>query len=254
MSQLLLAYWISTGIGFVFIVGSAFLGHFHGSEELEAQGDPGDVDAGSGDPGDVDASAGDPGDVDGGDPGDVDAGDQNSPNQMVKDATSGAIANNKHNNRGLHIYLKLVGFFSPIKLSLLFFFTGVVGVMTLLLFPGLGNWSLLPAGVLGYVISKLLLNVLSMAVTKLHTSTNFKQESLIGTVGVLTLSIKPGSLGEVLIPTRGSRHSAPARALDPNASIANNDKVIVSDFREGIFYVEKAPKELDLDYSKGAAK
>jgi membrane protein implicated in regulation of membrane protease activity len=172
---------------------------------------------------------------------------------LLKDATSGAIAN-KHNNRGLHIYLKLVGFFSPTKLSLLFFFTGVVGVVTSLLFPWLGNWTLLPASVLGYVISKLLLNVLSMAVTKLHTSTNFKQESLIGTVGVLTLSIKPGSLGEVLIATRGSRHSAPAKAVDPSSSIANSERVIVADFRDGIFYVEKAPAELDLDYTKNAAK
>ncbi|MBX9690633.1 MAG: hypothetical protein K2X27_28215 [Candidatus Obscuribacterales bacterium] len=243
MTELLTAYWVSAGLGFIYIVGSAALGHLHGSEEVHGGhdsgdgGDPGDVD--SGDPGDVDS--GGPDDVDGGDPGDVDGSSQAQAHRVGQQQN---ILVAKSPELSETWYFKTISFLSPTKISLYLFFIGAIGVTTLTLLPALGYFSLIPALIVGYAIGRAILNVFGLFVSKLNASTNFKQESLVGSVGDLILSIDPGQIGEVVVSTRGSRHSAPARARKSDLTIKRNSKVIICDFQDGVFLVE--PVEEDL--------
>ena len=257
--HLLITYWVCAGVGFIYIVGSAALGHLHGSEEMEVDGDADfDGDGGNGgDPGDVDG--GDPGDVDGGDPGgdsgdvdgDNDPGDVDSNSQhqhggrptAYEQAAAGTMQRNRL-ARSESLFFKILGIFSPTKLAMYLFFFGAVGVCTLAIFPFLGFISLLPAIIFGYGIGRILLNALSRLFSSFNSSTNFKQESLIGAQADLILSIEPGTLGEITVSTRGSRHTAAARAKDPDMAIKNLSKVIICDRQDGVFIVEPVQEEI----------
>lgn len=250
MPHLLIYYWVAAGLGFTYIVGSAALGHLHGAEHGGAEhdgGDPGDVsgDSDGGDPGDLsgDADGGDPGDVsgdaDGGDPGDVNAG------KIVHQGTNASrvIPVSRSKKYSQAWYFKALSLLSPTKLSVYLFFIGSIGVLTLHLFPFLGSMSLIPAVVLGLGFGRILLNVLGKFASSLHSSTNFKQDSLIGSVGELILSIEPGKIGEVVISTKGSRHNARAKSKDPGKSIKSLSKVIICDVQDGVFLVEPETEE-----------
>ncbi len=237
MSQLMLVYWISAGLGFLYIVGSAAMGHLHGSEDVEGDtsGDPGDVDADGGDPGDVNA--------DGGDPGDVNADGQHHQHALAATQAGAMARRQKQRNLKNELYFKVLGVLSPTKLTIFLFFFGATGIVIMQFFPMLGQFSLIPSAIIGYLIGQLLLNSLSKMVSGLHSSTNFKQESLIGSVGDLILSIEPGSLGEIVISTKGARHHAPARAKDPNLAIKQFSKVIICDHKDGVFLIEPVVDE-----------
>lgn len=250
MNHILISYWACAGLGFIYIVGMAALGHLHGSEEMEHSGeDPGDVDASAssdadaGDPGDVNADidSGDPGDVDtdmdGGDPGDVDSntGRTHHHNQANIVAVS-----RKRTYRIDAWYFKLLGILSPTKLAIFLFFFGSTGVMMIQLLPALGLLTIIPSALSGWLISKIVLGVMGNFVSRLHSSTNFKQESLVGTVAKLNLSIQPGSLGEITFTTPGGRYNGRARAKNKEQAISNFSKVIICDIENGVYVVEPA--------------
>lgn len=231
MNHLLITYWVCTGLGFLYIVGGAVLGHLDGAEDMDGEGaDPGDVDAG--DPGDVDA--------DGGDPGDVDGAEHHGSRPVIFEHTAAGTIQKTRFVRNETLFLKVLGLFSPTKISMFLFFFGAFGIVFLNLMPQLGFLTLLPAIVLGYGFGRILLNLFSAFVSRLHSSTNFKQESLIGEQAVLTLSIEPGSLGEVMVAKRGA---SPARAKDPSIAIKNRSKVIICDRKDGVFIVEPLKDE-----------
>lgn len=253
MNQLLILYWACAGLGFTYIVGSAMLGHLEGEDSGEAE-----MDADGGDPGDVstdgsaEADGGDPGDVDmeGGTPSDANADGASSSHHhggrtgMIQEATAAGTVE-KRKSHSMSWYFKALSLFSPTKLAIFIFFFGAVGVSILQVFPGLGHITLIPSALLGYALGRILLNVLSKFVSSLHSSTNFKQESLVGTVGELIISIEPGQTGEVVISTRGARHNAPAKAKNPEQSIEKLSKVIVCDHANGVFLVEPLKEEID---------
>lgn len=261
MSQLEIYYWISTVIGFVYIVGSALLGHLHGGDHGGVHGhahgahgfgdgaDPGDVTVpGAGDPGDVDVSS-----AHGADPGDLDTSPQHhhgshsaalSDRIASEEQLGAATARTRRSQSAETFYWKVVSALSPTKLSLILFFAGAIGLLTLRAFPWLGFFTLIPATLLGYFLARILLNVLNAFVSRLHASTNFREDSLVGTVGELVLSIEPGKTGEVILAGRSGRHSAPARAQNTDLEIKKLSKVIVVDCKDGVFYVEPMTEEI----------
>ena len=247
MSQIEIGYWISTTIGFVYIVGSALLGHLHTGDHGIPHGHHD-----GGDPGDVTMHGdADPGDVNMHDPGDVHSNTHHSAHssaladQIAQEGQLGAAkARTRRYDSGETFYWKVVSFLSPTKLSLIAFFTGAAGLFILKAFPGLGILSLLPALPIGYLLARILLNILNSFVSRLHASTNFSQDSLVGTVGELVLSIEPGKTGEVVLISKSGRHSAPARSNSSDQEIKKLSKVIVVDCREGVFYVEPMTDDL----------
>lgn len=134
------------------------------------------------------------------------------------------------------LYLKILDVLSPTKLSFFLFLFGAIGTVSLKFLPGF--LSLAPALIIGWVLANLFFNILGTVLSKLGSSTNFKKESLIGSIGSLTLSIQDGSVGEVLLDTHNSRYSSAARTRNKDQSIKKLAKVIVVDIQDGIFIVE----------------
>lgn len=243
MSQLEIGYWIATVVGFVYIVGSALLGHLHGGDHGGVHGHSDHSFSDGGDPGDV-TMHGD------GDPGDVDTSTHHhgSHSSAIADRLAGeeqlgaAQARTRRGQSAETIYWKIVSALSPTKLSLILFFAGCVGLLTLKNLPWLGYFTLIPAFGVGYILARILLNMLNAFVSRLHASTNFGKDSLIGTIGELVLSIEPGKTGEVILAGKSGRHSAPARSENVELEIKKLSKVIVVDCRDGVFYVEPMPE------------
>ena len=230
MAQLDFVYWVSTCLGFIYIVGSALMGHIHGGH--------GDDGGDGGDPGDV--GDGDGSGAGGDDPGDIDVSSSSNHNDALRGAGGAQnFQGSSHaSSKPEQFYFSILSLLSPTKVALFLFFAGAIGVLTIHSFPWLGNFSLIPAAVLGYFLARIVLNALNYFVSKMDSSTNFKKESLIGTTGQLVLSIEAGKTGEISVANKGGRHNAPARAAKEDQEIKNLSKVIVVDCRDGIFYVE----------------
>ncbi len=236
MNHILISYWACAGLGFLYIVGMAAIGHLHGTEDFDTEGgDPGDVDA----PASANGEGGDPGDVDidtdGGDPGDVDA---NSGRAHFHNQTNILAVEKKRTARNDGWYFKALGILSPTKLAMFLFFFGATGVMTIQLAPTLGLLTIIPSAMAGWLISKIILAVMGNFVSRLHSSTNFRQDSLVGTEAKLNLSIEPGTLGEITFTTKGGRYNGPARAKNKELAISNLRKVIICDIENGVYVVE----------------
>lgn len=101
-----------------------------------------------------------------------------------------------------------------------------------------GFLSLAPAAVLGWFLSNAFFNVLGTFLMRIGSSTNFSKDSLIGSIGQLTLSIDNGGLGEALITKSGSRHSGPAKPYKEGESIPKMAKIIIVDIKDGVFLVQ----------------
>lgn len=133
-------------------------------------------------------------------------------------------------------YLKVLDILNPTKLAFFAVMFGAVGFISIKLLPG--YLSLIPAILVGGLFANLFFNLMGMFVSRLHSSTNFKKESLIGAIGELSLSIESGGIGEVVVRTGNSRYNFPAKPAIAEQSIKKLAKVIVVDIKDGMFYVE----------------
>ncbi len=134
------------------------------------------------------------------------------------------------------LYLKILDVLSPTKWSFFLFIFGAIGIISLRFLPA--TLSLVPATLGAWVLANLFFGIMSTILSKMNSSTNFRKEQLIGSLGELTLSIEDGGMGEVLINTGNSRLSNAAKAFKPGTTIKKLTKVIIVDYKDSIFYVE----------------
>ena len=121
------------------------------------------------------------------------------------------------------------------------FLFGFIGYFTQSILPG--YLSLAPAVILGWICANAFFNILGTFLLRIGTSTNFTKQSQIGAIGELTLSIDDGGLGEVMISSKGSRYSSPARPYRKGQTINKLAKVVIVDIKDGIFLVEPFEEE-----------
>ena len=134
------------------------------------------------------------------------------------------------------VYLKILDVLNPTKLAFFAFMFGAIGFVAGKFLPG--YLSLAPAVVLGWLLANLFFYLMSSVMSRLHSSTNFKKESLIGATGELSLSIESGGIGEIVVRTGNSRYNFPVRSANAEQSIKKLAKVIIVDIKDGIFFVE----------------
>lgn len=213
-------YIASCGIGFLYIIGTAVLGHFHeGESDMHADGAHGhhatsDHSHDSHDHHDETAN-------------------RHDLSTTAQQAKIVRLDRDRQN-----FYFLLLRLFSPLRLSLFLFFFGASGILALQILPALSFISLIPAIVIAVLFTNFLFSAMSAILSRLNSSTNFQDQNLIGTVGELTLSVGPTSTGEITISGKNGRHSGPAKPFKDGQEIKKLSKVIVSDYRDGIFYVE----------------
>jgi len=67
---------------------------------------------------------------------------------------------------------------------------------------------------------------------------------MVGVLGRLSISIRPGGTGEIIYSQEGTRHVAGARS-EENIAIAKGSEVIVTRYEKGIAYVRPWQDELE---------
>ncbi|MBX9720990.1 MAG: hypothetical protein K2X81_06335 [Candidatus Obscuribacterales bacterium] len=262
-------YYISTGLGFIYIIASSLMGSFHSHGGSGHGGTHGGGHAGAGhaSAGHAASSSGHSGAHAGHGAGSHAAGHGVASHGIAHgggargpghssahhSSTNAAQQGNGSNNEVQNLlsqsttivqkktevpalYLKILDVLSPTKWSFFLFTFGAIGIISMRFLPA--ALSLLPATIGAWVLANLFFGIMSTVLSKMNSSTNFRKEQLIGSLGELTLSIEEGGMGEVLINTGNSRLSNAAKAFKPGTTIKKLTKVIIVDYKDSIFYVE----------------
>lgn len=141
----------------------------------------------------------------------------------------------------LAVFLTLI---NPTTLSAFCVWFGVFGLFAWRLLPFLPVTFTLPiaiaAGLLG---TKLTLYLMGAVVNRMFSSASFQQDTLIGAEAEVTVSIDAIRTGEITCLARGPRYSLSARSLRPEDTFKRGARVIISDIRSDIAYVERWPED-----------
>ena len=77
-------------------------------------------------------------------------------------------------------------------------------------------------------------------------TTSFNKRDLIGFVGKASINISDKSLGEIVYSYNGQKLSSPAKAKSANDAIKKGDKVMVVDYKDNHYIVEKVNEIADF--------
>lgn len=237
-------YLVSGCIGFVYIVGTAVMGQLGGdSDDGGADGDDGGIDgpdggsADGGNDGGIDGpDGGDDGGIDG--PDGADDGCDGSVTKAGHSAVHTAVGPYRRSDGVFYALLKI---FSPMRIALMLFMFGACGIILSRTLPMLGGFSAIPVAVIAFEFSNRVLRLLGRFVRKMERSDAHRKEDAIGATGTLTVPITDGGVGEVAFVLSGMRINGPARAASSTpADLRKSSRVIISDFRDGVYFVEAA--------------
>jgi membrane protein implicated in regulation of membrane protease activity len=127
---------------------------------------------------------------------------------------------------------------SPFSLSVFLAFFGITGLFIYFFMPSLGFWTMPPAVIISFVITRQVLFALSWMVAKMQVSSEAKMEDIIGQIATVCLSIEPGHTGEVTYVVGANLYNSPAKAADNKSQYKKGSKVIICELRDNIVYVE----------------
>lgn len=247
-------YMVSTGIGFCYVAWGFFAGHIgdgdaghgghHGVGEHHGIGDGGHH--GYGDAGDAPDMGGDSPDLGGDAPdmggghgshghGDGDAPDMNTAARTSAQAVRSSAAYSAKKTPNIVSFLLRI--LSPMTIATFAFWFGMAGLVGTLVVH-LPDWLvLLPALVLGYVGMKMTQTAMNVAIAKMRVSSNFSEQQIIGKIAQVSISIPEDKMGEIVYLVGKGRQTAPARTK-PGTKLSKDSEVIITDVRDGVFYVE----------------
>lgn len=222
-------YLVSGFIGFVYIVGTAVAGQLGGdSDDGGGDGDDGGIDGPDG--------GADDGGIDG--PDGADDGGDGCSTKIGQSALHTAAGPYRRSYGVLYALLKIL---SPMRIALMLFMFGASGIILSRTLPMLGGFSVIPAAVIAFELSNRVLSLLGRFVRKMERSDAHRKEDAIGAAGTLTVPITDGGVGEVAFVQSGMRINAPARAASSSSGeLRKSSRVVISDFRDGVYFVEAA--------------
>lgn len=140
--------------------------------------------------------------------------------------------------RGPNVVGFLLKILSPMTIAMFLFYFGMTGVFItrILHLPDL--LALLPAIICGYFGMKLTQAGMAWLISRMRTSSNFSETQIIGQIAQVSVSIPADKMGEIVFLVGKSRQNAPARAAQPGVRLSKETEVIITDVRDGVFYVE----------------
>ncbi|HEY9790473.1 MAG TPA: hypothetical protein V6D22_08745 [Candidatus Obscuribacterales bacterium] len=143
----------------------------------------------------------------------------------------------------------LITLFNPSTVAAFAAWFGACGLFAWRLFPALPvEYTLVIAVVAGLLGTKFILHMMSTMSSRMYSSASFSKDSLIGYEAEVTVSLQAGRTGEIACIARGPSYTISARCLLPEGSFKRGDRVIISDIRDDIAYVERWPEDvLPLD-------
>jgi len=132
----------------------------------------------------------------------------------------------------------LLSVLSPTTIAIFCTLFGMSGLVILKLAPFLGLLTMVPAAVMGTFLTSLMLRLFNWLLSKSDASSAMELDELIGQQAQINTPIKDGRTGEVICEFGSKRYNYPAKAMIPDQDFHSGAKVIISDIRDGVLYVE----------------
>lgn len=128
--------------------------------------------------------------------------------------------------------------FNPMTIAVFLAFFGISGIFSLKIFPTLGIFSLIPAALVGLLITGQVIRAMGWMIRQMHVTSQPDTADFIGQRADVTVPIESGEVGEVVFVVGLSRYNKSARAVNPEAHFEQGSKVIISDVENNVVLVE----------------
>lgn len=132
----------------------------------------------------------------------------------------------------------LLTIFSPMTIAVFLAFFGISGLLLAKLLPFPGPLTVAPAIIISLLITGQVLRLLRWMVFKMNVSSVVRVNQLIGHPAEVLIPIQKGRVGEVTYVSGSTRLQAPARPARPDMEFKRGAKVMISDIKDGVVYVE----------------
>jgi len=132
------------------------------------------------------------------------------------------------------ILLRIMSWISPASMAIFLAFFGITGMAIF----KLGALSLVPAIAVGLIMRNVTMMLLRWFIRQSHVSTTSRVEECIGTSAEVCVSIQPGRTGEITYVLGSKRYNMPAKSNAPESVYKRGARVMISDVRDGVVFVE----------------
>lgn len=175
------------------------------------------------------------------------SGDEPAGKALSDSAKLAAVGPHGRKRSSMDIYIWFLRFFSPLRLALLLFFYGVIGFLISRHLPLLGQFSQIIAISSAFIITAVLQNIMSWLLSYGEVSKTFEKQDLIGYPAEIALPVQEGQTGEITYTVGGVKYTGPARAADNQLNLPRFTKVMISDYKDFVFYVKPWGEDIWLD-------
>jgi membrane protein implicated in regulation of membrane protease activity len=128
--------------------------------------------------------------------------------------------------------------FNPMMLAVFLFYFGLTGLILHFQLPMLGAIGLVPAVIVGFIATRVLSLVIHFLFAKTENSSLAIVDELIGTAATVTVPVAQGKVGEITYIAQSKRFTAPAKALVPASEFRKGSKVMISEIKDNVMYIE----------------
>ncbi|HEY9867777.1 MAG TPA: hypothetical protein V6D08_01100 [Candidatus Obscuribacterales bacterium] len=132
----------------------------------------------------------------------------------------------------------LLTILSPMTIAVFLAFFGISGLLLAKLLPFLGPLTVPPAIIISLLITGQVLSLLRWMMFKMNVSSVVRVNELIGHPAEVLIPIQKGRVGEVTYVSGSTRLQAPAKPARPDMEFKRGAKVMISDIKDGVVYVE----------------
>lgn len=132
------------------------------------------------------------------------------------------------------VLLRIMSWISPASMAIFLAFFGLTGMAIY----KLGIITLIPAIAVGLIMRNVMMFMLRWFVSQSHVSTTSRVEECIGQSAEVCVLIQPGRTGEVTYVLGSKRYNMPAKSNSADSVYKRGAKVIISDVREGVVFVD----------------
>ncbi|MBC7999173.1 MAG: hypothetical protein IAF58_14585, partial [Leptolyngbya sp.] len=139
-----------------------------------------------------------------------------------------------HTRQKTSLLMLFMSWASPTSMAIFLGFFGVTGMAIY----KLGLISLIPAILAGFIMRNVTMMMLRWFVQHSHVSTTTRVEEAIGYEALVCVSIQPGKTGEITYVLGSKRYNMPAKSETADHEFKRGSKVMISDIREGVVFVQ----------------
>ncbi|GAB2546273.1 NfeD family protein [Gracilibacillus alcaliphilus] len=129
-----------------------------------------------------------------------------------------------------------IPFLHPVLVLSFFTFFSAIGYCLEWLTNWTSVWILLIAAVAGVIFVTLLHLFILVPIRSAEGSWGYSEESLVGSTGIITVSVPINGYGEVMIQWKSGVISKPAVSYD-NEEIPQDERVLVIEIKDGVLHV-----------------